>query len=99
SGVNARAGNANGPSWYATAIIAAAANAENDPTRMTLVAEMPGKECTRYGNDLPMTRAPTTVPIANPRRVRNHVAAIFIAGGYTPARKNPVANRSSSATG
>ncbi len=37
------------------------------------------------------------VPTATPRRARNHVDAIFIAGGYTPAKQQPAAKRDSSA--
>ena len=48
----------------------------------------PGMACTRYGVALPTVSAPTIVPTASPRRARNQVAIIFIAGGYTPARKN-----------
>ena len=40
----------------------------------------PGMACTRYGVALPMVSAPTTVPTARPRRARNQVAAIFMAG-------------------
>src|SRR5262245_43847759 len=52
-----------------------------------------------------MVSAPTIVPMARPRRVivplaagANQVAIIFMAGGYTPARKKPVKKRSTSAT-
>src|SRR6266568_3391960 len=37
------------------------------------------------------------IPIARPRPSRNHVAMIFIAGGYAPAMLTPVTKRSSSA--
>src|SRR5687768_16010437 len=48
---------------------------------------------TRYGIAFPIVRAPTMVPIASPRRERNQVEIIFIAGGYTPARKTPALKR------
>ena len=51
----------------------------------------------RYGSAFPTVSAPTTVPIARPRPERNQVDAIFIAGGYTPARKKPVRKRRTSA--
>src|SRR5262249_2027060 len=47
----------------------------------------------KYGVPLPIASAPIKTPIAKPRFSRNHVAAIFIAGGYTPARHMPVQNR------
>src|SRR5256714_12819743 len=53
----------------------------------------PGNACTKYGVALPTVSAPTMVPTASPRRALNHVAIIFIAGGYTPARQNPHAKR------
>src|SRR5688500_7442953 len=56
-----------------------------------------GNARSRYGVAFPTVSAPTTVPIAKPRAERNQVAAIFIAGGYTPARKTPVRKRSPSA--
>jgi hypothetical protein len=46
---------------------------------------------------LPTVNAPTIVPTASPRRDRNQVEIIFMAGGYTPARQNPQANRVESA--
>src|SRR5438046_8945419 len=58
-----------------------------------------GMARTRYGVAFPTVRAPTITPIANPRSVRNQVAVIFMAGGYTPARKNPVRNRRPRADG
>src|SRR5262245_31182913 len=50
----------------------------------------------RCGIAEPTVRAPTRIPIASPRPSLNHVAMIFIAGGYAPARHTPVANRSAS---
>src|SRR5689334_15482483 len=41
--------------------------------------------------------APTIVPTAIPRRVRNQVEIIFMAGGYTPARQTPQAKRDAAA--
>ena len=35
----------------------------------------------KKGSAFPMVSAPTMMPIATPRPARNHVAAIFIAGG------------------
>src|SRR5215212_8001124 len=64
---------------------------------MTVDAPAFGNAWTRYGVAFPTVNAPTTVPIAKPRRDRNHVDAIFIAGGYTPASENPVRKRSRSA--
>jgi hypothetical protein len=52
----------------------------------------------RYGVALPIVSAPTMTPIARPRASRNHVAIIFIAGGYTPASSMPVRKRKPSAT-
>src|SRR6266571_1476403 len=43
--------------------------------------------------------ADTTVTIARPRPEENHVAIIFMAGGYTPARQNPVKKRETRASG
>src|SRR6266480_7748403 len=40
---------------------------------------------------------PIRIPIARPRPSRNHVAMIFIAGGYAPAMLTPVTKRSASA--
>src|SRR5206468_3737755 len=47
----------------------------------------------RCGVAEPSVSAPTSVPIAHPRPSRNHPAAIFMPGGYTPARAAPVATR------
>jgi hypothetical protein len=66
---------------------------------VTGVIPAPGIACTRYGVALPTVSAPTTVPTASPRRARNQVAIIFIAGGYTPARHTPVTKRHASAAG
>src|ERR1051326_4963391 len=71
----------------------AAIRGDREPMISTRVADTPGNAWTRDGTDLPATSAPTTAPIARPRLVLNQVAAIFMAGGYTPARKNPVAKR------
>ena len=66
--------------------------------RITIVAPAFGMACTKYGVALPTVSAPTTVPIASPRLAQgNHVEAIFIAGGYTPANENPVMKRIASA--
>jgi hypothetical protein len=51
----------------------------------------------RCGDAEPTVRAPMRTPIARPRSSRNHVAMIFIAGGYTPARNTPVSARRPSA--
>ena len=59
----------------------AASSAAADEASTTCGTPAWGIACIRYGSALPMVRAPTTVPIANPRRSRNQVAAIFIAGG------------------
>src|SRR5438093_489138 len=59
----------------------------------------PATACARYGTALPTVSAPTTVPIARPRSEENHVAIIFMAGGYTPARQNPVKKRETRASG
>src|SRR2546428_6737985 len=48
---------------------------------------------TRCGAAEPSVNAPTRMPIAQPRAARNHPAASFIPGGYTPARAAPVRNR------
>jgi hypothetical protein len=47
----------------------------------------------RCGVAEPTVSAPTRRPMASPRLSRNHVAAIFIAGGYVPARQTPVRKR------
>src|SRR5436190_18268901 len=57
-----------------------------------------GNACTRYGVAFPTVSAPTIVPTARPRLALNQVAIIFIAGGYTPARQKPQANRVATAT-
>src|SRR5215207_1393080 len=49
---------------------------------------------TRYGEAFPKVSAPTSTPKAVPRPRRNHVAIIFIPGGYTPARHTPTKKRS-----
>src|SRR6187401_2811748 len=90
---NGRRGNGYGPSRNAPPTITAASRAHADAASTTVEIEIPGIALTRYGVAFPTVRAPTTVPTASPRRERNHVAAIFMAGGYTPARKNPVAKR------
>src|SRR2546425_1135725 len=59
----------------------------------------PARACARYGTAFPTVSAPTTVPIARPRPEENHVAIIFMAGGYTPARQNPVKKRETRASG
>src|SRR5215472_791462 len=51
----------------------------------------------RYGEPEPMVSPPIRRPMASPRPSRNHVAMIFIAGGYAPARHIPVITRSTSA--
>ena len=51
----------------------------------------------RCGAADPTVSAATSRPIASPRPSRNQVAAIFIAGGYVPARHTPVTKRSTSA--
>src|SRR5882672_6599598 len=48
---------------------------------------------TRWGTAEPSVSAPTRIPIAQPRPSRNHPAAIFIPGGYTPASAAPVRSR------
>src|SRR3989475_98443 len=47
----------------------------------------------RWGTAEPTVRAPIRIPIARPRPSRNHVAMIFIAGGYAPAMLTPVTKR------
>lgn len=54
----------------------------------------PPRALTRCGVACPTTMAPTRMPRAVPRPFWNHVAISLRAGGYTPARKNPVAKRS-----
>lgn len=54
----------------------------------------PPRALTRCGVACPTTMAPTRMPRAIPRPFWNHVAISLRAGGYTPARKNPVAKRS-----
>src|SRR5919206_3234324 len=75
----------------------AATAAHADAVSTTGATPAPGSAWTRYGPALPTVRAPTTVPTASPRRARNQVATIFIAGGYTPASASPVAARQASA--
>src|SRR5689334_16571531 len=75
----------------------AATTAATDPASTTTFTVALGNACTRYGSALPTVSAPTTVPTAKPRRDLNHVEIIFIAGGYTPARHTPHANRVSTA--
>src|SRR6516162_806128 len=75
----------------------AATTAHAEAVRTTAPGPALGIAWTRYGVAFPTVSAPTTVPIARPRLERNQVAAIFIAGGYTPASAIPVANRSASA--
>src|ERR1035437_2511452 len=77
--------------------MSAATTALSDAVSTTGPTPAPGNACTRYGPAFPTVSAPTTVPTASPHRARNQVAAIFIAGGYTPARKKPAANRETSA--
>src|SRR5881628_560602 len=48
---------------------------------------------TRCGSAEPSVNAPTRTPIASPRPSRYHPAAIFIPGGYTPAKAAPVSIR------
>src|ERR1043165_2139361 len=48
---------------------------------------------TRYGEAFPNVSAPTRTPKAVPRPRRNHVAIIFMPGGYTPARHTPTRKR------
>ena len=77
----------------------AATTAHADAARMTALGPAFGMACTRYGVAFPTVSAPTTVPIASPRRARNQVDAIFIAGGYTPASDSPVRKRRSESGG
>ncbi len=72
---------------------AAPTTAAADALSTTASTEAPSSALTRYGAALPTVRAPTSVPMARPRPSRNQVETIFIAGGYTPAMKSPVANR------
>src|SRR5262245_8834962 len=51
----------------------------------------------RCGVAEPTVSAPTRMPSAIPRPSRNHVAMIFMAGGYAPAIAIPVTKRSTSA--
>src|SRR5262245_12222211 len=51
----------------------------------------------RCGVAEPTVSAPTRMPSAIPRPSRNHVAMIFMAGGYAPAIARPVTKRSTSA--
>ena len=94
---NGRRGNGNGPSWYARAISAAAASEPPETVQTTARHGTSASAPTRYGIAFPIVSAPIRMPMARPRPDRNHVAAIFIAGGYTPARNTPVAKRDASA--
>src|SRR6185312_2857625 len=76
----------------------AASVAQPDAVSTTAAGPAFGNACTRYGVAFPTVSAPTTVPIARPRRARNHVDAIFIAGGYTPASESPAGTRRIRAT-
>src|SRR5439155_212017 len=89
----------NGPSRYPAATSRAATSAPPDTTTTTGATREPASACARYGTALPTVSAPTTVPIARPRSEENHVAIIFMAGGYTPARQNPVKKREPRASG
>src|SRR5579859_466178 len=62
--------------------------------RTTRQAEAGTPQRTRWGLAEPSVSAPTMMPIAVPRPLRNHPAASFIPGGYTPASAAPVARRS-----
>src|SRR5687768_12609021 len=79
----------------ATSRAPAAAPAETRST--TDCHPLPSSARRRYGMALPSVSAPISAPMARPRPDRNQVAAIFIAGGYTPARKTPVAKRDTTA--
>src|SRR6185503_17240572 len=79
---NGRGGNGYGPSRYPSHTSAAAMTALADPEITIASTPALGNACTRYGVAFPTVSAPTMVPTANPRRARNHVAIIFIAGGY-----------------
>ena len=94
---NGRAGKGYGPSRYPNHTSSAARHAPTDALATTGVIPAPGIACTRYGTALPTVSAPTMVPTASPRRARNQVAIIFMAGGYTPASARPVMKRQSSA--
>src|SRR5438034_8079549 len=65
--------------------------AERSPPRQV------GEASDQVGHRGATVRAPMRIPIARPRPSRNHVAMIFIAGGYAPAMLTPVTKRSSSA--
>src|SRR5688572_13690379 len=76
-----RTANGYGPSRYATATSAAPSIAETDDVTITGATSVRANALTRNGSAFPTVSAPTIIPIARPRRARNHVAAIFIAGG------------------
>ncbi len=88
-----RLSKAKGPSRYAESTISPATAAPAEAPPITPAAPSPSTPSSRYGVAFPIVRAPTIVPMARPRPSRNQVAAIFIAGGYTPARNTPVRNR------
>src|SRR5690606_218846 len=87
------AGNAYGPSRYPAATSAAPAIANPEEASTTTGQSQLPSARVRCGTAEPMVSAPTSAPMARPRSARNHVAAIFIAGGYTPARSTPVRKR------
>ena len=78
---NGLGGNGYGPSRKPIHTSAAASSAPADAVSVTGRMPAPGIACTRYGSALPTVSAPTMVPTASPRRARNQVAIIFIAGG------------------
>src|SRR5918994_2877790 len=61
---------------------------------MTTFHSKPPSPFTRCGSAVPRVIAPTRIPSAEPRPRTNQVAISLSAGGYTPARKNPVMKRS-----
>src|ERR687892_570381 len=74
------------------------ASVSTDVTKMTTFHSSPPSPLTRWGIAVPTVRAPTRMPSAEPRPRTNQVAMSLSAGGYTPARKNPVMKRSGIAT-